>query len=399
MRYNAHQLFHRPGNRPCLRHELIITDVQRDKLLNARRKIRAALRTGLQQVAAYLHPSEYGLIAGAAGVAVDARTLSLTPKFRTQGSWAYDTLNRPARRAQQLDLDDGMYIPMSIVGLNPSIASSALFMVSERILAQLCRVEGWSLDTSKSICIRVEIDAESHLDLNIYAIPDAKLVLVEKAMNRAAIRTLDHAAFSEGPREIRLDPGEIYVAHRDDGWEASDPLELEDWFLNAAERHAAWTNLKRIVRYLKAWRDQRWDACTLSSIVLMVCAVEALDEANPRPTPNRDDDGLLVVARALSSKLAGRVMNPVVDDKPLNDHWSATDKNQFELSARALRQELETALNSETSPQGVVDRIIKLLGPRVPDDADLVIPLALAEVRSTVASIMPSPKVGSQTSG
>lgn len=399
MRYNAHQLFHRPGNRPCLRHELIITDVQRDKLLNARRKIRAALRTGLQQVAAYLHPSEYGLIAGAAGVAVDARTLSLTPKFRTQGSWAYDTLNRPARRAQQLDLDDGMYIPMSIVGLNPSIASSALFMVSERILAQLCRVEGWSLDTSKSICIRVEIDAESHLDLNIYAIPDAKLVLVEKAMNRAAIRTLDHAAFSEGPREIRLDPGEIYVAHRDDGWEASDPLELEDWFLNAAERHAAWTNLKRIVRYLKAWRDQRWDACTLSSIVLMVCAVEALDEANPRPTPNRDDDGLLVVARALSSKLAGRVMNPVVDDKPLNDHWSATDKNQFELSARALRQELETALNSETSPQGVVDRIIKLLGPRVPDDADLVMPLALAEVRSTVASIMPSPKVGSQTSG
>jgi hypothetical protein len=378
---------------------LIITDVQRDKLLNARRKIRAALRTGLQQVAAYLHPSEYGLIAGAAGVAVDARTLSLTPKFRTQGSWAYDTLNRPARRAQQLDLDDGMYIPMSIVGLNPSIASSALFMVSERILAQLCRVEGWSLDTSKSICIRVEIDAESHLDLNIYAIPDAKLVLVEKAMNRAAIRTLDHAAFSEGPREIRLDPGEIYVAHRDDGWEASDPLELEDWFLNAAERHAAWTNLKRIVRYLKAWRDQRWDACILSSIVLMVCAVEALDEANPRPTPNRDDDGLLVVARALSSKLAGRVMNPVVDDKPLNDHWSATDKNQFELSARALRQELETALNSETSPQGVVDRIIKLLGPRVPDDADLVMPLALAEVRSTVASIMPSPKVGSQTSG
>ena len=399
MRYNAHQLFHRPGNRPCLRNELIITDVQRDKLLNARRKIRAALRTGLQQVAAYLHPSEYGLIAGAAGVAVDARTLSLTPKFRTQGSWAYDTLNRPARRAQQLDLDDGMYIPMSIVGLNPSIASSALFMVSERILAQLCRVEGWSLDTSKSICIRVEIDAESHLDLNIYAIPDAKLVLVEKAMNRAAIRTLDHAAFSEGPREIRLDPGEIYVAHRDDGWEASDPLELEDWFLNAAERHAAWTNLKRIVRYLKAWRDQRWDACILSSIVLMVCAVEALDEANPRPTPNRDDDGLLVVARALSSKLAGRVMNPVVDDKPLNDHWSATDKNQFELSARALRQELETALNSETSPQGVVDRIIKLLGPRVPDDADLVMPLALAEVRSTVASIMPSPKVGSQTSG
>lgn len=401
MRYNAHKLFHRPGNQPCLRYELIITDDQRRKLLAARRKVRDALRFGLARAGEYLTASEYGMVRNAAsGLAVDARSLSFSPKFRTQGSWAYDTLNRPARRCQQLDLDDGMYIPMSIVGLNPAVASGALFLIAERILRALCDAEGWTLNATKSICLRIEIDDETHLDLNIYAIPDQKMVLVEKAFTASANRAMDSASLLAGPRDLRLDPSEIYVAHRTRGWEQSDPLELEKWFLTAAARHADWTDLKRITRYLKAWRDQRWDACSLSSIVLMVCAVEALDEANTPPVPGRDDDGLLVVVRALSEKLGGDIENPVVDGRLLNDHWEPTDQNHFQLSARAFREELDTALNGESSAGGVLGRILKLFGPRVPNDVALVTPLASIEsVRSTASSLSPSPHVGAQTSG
>jgi hypothetical protein len=400
MRYNAHSLFHRAGTQPCLRVELHITDDQRRKLLGARRKVRDALRAGLRRAGEFLRPAEYGIVRSAANAAIDAGRLSFSPKFRTQGSWAYDTLNRPAKTCQQLDLDDGMYIPMSIVGLHPVIASNALFLICERILKVLCDANGWTLDVSKSICLRIEIDDETHLDLNIYAIPDAKMVLVEKAMNSAFASMSDSRSLLAGPRDLRLDPSEIYVAHRTKGWEQSDPLELEEWFLNAAARHGSWTDLKRITRYLKAWRDQRWDACTLSSIVLMVCAVEALDEANTPPVPGRDDDGLLVVARALAEKLGAPIVNPVVDDRSLNDHWSPTERNNFQLSARVLRDELDTALNNEVSSGGVLRRILKLFGPRVPDDVTLVTPLpSIAAARSTASSPTPSTKVGPQTSG
>lgn len=401
MRYNAHKLFHRPGNQPCLRYELIITDDQRRKLLEARRKVRTALRVGLRRAGEYLTVSEYGIVRNAAsGAVVDPRSLTFSPKFRTQGSWAYDTLNRPAQRCQQLDLDEGMYVPMSIVGPNPAVASSALFLITERILEALCRAEGWTLDVSKSICIRIQIDAETHLDLNIYAIPDQKMVLVEKAMNATASRTMDSASLLAGPRDLRLDRDEIYVAHRRKGWEQSDPLELEEWFVNAAARHASWTDLKRITRYLKAWRDQRWETCSLSSIVLMVCAVEALDEANTPPVPGRDDDGLLVVVRALANKLGEDIENPVVEGRSLNDHWAPTDRNHLQLSARAFREELDTALNNEASAGGVLGRILRLFGPRVPNDVSLVAPLAPIEaVRATASTLAPSPRVGSQTSG
>ena len=201
-------------------------------------------------------------------------------------------------------------------------------------------------------------------------------------------------------RQIRLDPDQVYVAHRRTGWEKSDPLELEDWFLDAVDRHAPWTDLRRIVRYLKAWRDERWDSCVLSSLTLMVCAVEALDEANTPPLKNRDDDGLLVVARALAGKFAGAVCNPVVQGRQLNDEWSVTDRNTFELSARVLRDELETALEQETTAGGVVVRLRRLFGSRMPDDTTLVAALpTISQIRNTPPKAVQSPKVGSSTSG
>lgn len=397
MRYNAHKLFHQAGDKPCFRCELVLTDAQERKLLDARRKIRAALRQGLSRAWSYLKPEE---IAALRSVGVDAASVTFAPKFRTQGSWAYGTLNRPARKAQQLDLDDGMYVPMSIIGANPAIASNILFNIVDRIIAALCEAENWRHDDSKSICVRVEIDHEAHLDLNIYAIPDAKMVLLEKAMHTASAYAMDAHSILAGPKDIRLDPSEIYVAHRHDGWEQSDPLELEEWFVNAVDRHSGWTELKRITRYLKAWRDHHWQACQLSSIVLMVCAVQALDEANSPPQPGRDDDGLLVVVRALADKLKVTVYNPVVEDRALNNHWTLTERNQFELKARAFANELNTALNNESSVFNVVERLRDLFGDRLPDEASLVTPLtSISQVRSTDASYSPSPSVGSQTSG
>ncbi|MDO9335662.1 MAG: CBASS cGAMP synthase [Caulobacter sp.] len=402
--YNAHKLFYRPSSRPCLKSALVLSEIQREKLIECRQDIRTALREGLRSAGGFLPRQEYyreEFLAKASQA--DSPDLVLRPKFRTQGSWAYDTLNRPAHVGQQIDLDEGMYVPMSMMeNAHPTVASSALYTIVETILGQLCIARGWELDTSKSICIRVLIDAETHVDVNIYAVPDAQVRLIEKRAAATTGMTFDSSMTLdlETLRQIRLDPNQIYVAHRRKGWEQSDPLQLEEWFIDAADKHSAWTDLRRIVRYLKAWRDYRWESSTLNSLSLMVCAVEALDEANTPPIANRDDDGLLVVARALAKKVAGDIRNPVIPDALLNGHWSVTERNNFELAARVLKDELQAALELEQSANGVVQRLRKLFGPRIPNDDTLVSGgLALEQIRSAQPKQTPSPKVGTSTSG
>ncbi|TOM12750.1 hypothetical protein CGH84_21615, partial [Vibrio parahaemolyticus] len=53
----------------------------------------------------------------------DARDefLGLTPRFWTQGSFQYDTLNRPFQPGQEMDIDDGTYMPMPIFESEPKI--------------------------------------------------------------------------------------------------------------------------------------------------------------------------------------------------------------------------------------------------------------------------------------
>ena len=399
--YNAHKLFYQPAPQPCLRTSLILNDGQCEKLLRARKLVRKALRAGLARASEYAPSGEYysaGYLARTKFA--DRKDTSLSPRFRTQGSWAYDTLNQPARAGQQIDLDEGMYLPMSILeGAHPAVASTTLYAIVETILAALCEAEGWTMDTSKNICIRLVIDEEAHIDLNIYAVPDAKVALLERAMAKS-MAVADSAAYDPATYLLRLNPDEVYVAHRKKGWEQSDPLQLEDWFLDAIKRHKSWTDLRRIVRYLKAWRDQRWEMCRLSSLALMVCAVDALDEANTPPLPNRDDDGMLMVARALAVKLASPVYNPVVDGSMLNGEWSTDERNQFELGARLLASELDMAIKSESTAGGVVQRLRKLFGPRMPNDATLVSATAtIQQIRSTAPARAPSPKVGTSTSG
>ncbi len=403
---NAHKAFHQAGELPCFRSELELTANDREELLEARKAVRSALRTGLARAGHFLAREEYY----APYFLEHARfsetpSQRLEPKFRTQGSWAYKTLNSPANDNQQIDLDEGMYLPMSFVdGLGPAVASKGLYAVVETILGVLCEARGWTLDTSKSICVRIQISERAHLDVNIYAIPDHR---VEELAKSAAINfgealnsqfNINDALFEQ--RQLRLDPTEIYVAHRRRGWEQSDPLQLEDWFVAACDRHAHAVNVRRLVRYLKAWRDWRWGECGLSSITLMACAVSALDAPGTSLPKGRDDEALLLVAKTLSQGFAGDIPNPVVEGKVLNDKWDVQARNTFQLGARALASQLERALRGETQAGAVLDRLQALFGERFPDDESLVSSLQTIEIiRSSTASVQPSPKVGVSQSG
>ncbi len=65
------------------------------------------------------------------------------PRFFTQGSSSYKTLNDPAwPPSQQKDLDDGCYLPLSFVkGEQPSKAAEQFFKFVDAVLGELAKAE------------------------------------------------------------------------------------------------------------------------------------------------------------------------------------------------------------------------------------------------------------------
>lgn len=97
------------------------------------------------------------------------------------------------------------------------------------------------------------ISAQTHIDVPLYAIPGAEFMLMEKAVQA---RTLDGALDSRADSVDRWDalPSDcVLLAHREEGWKASDPRKIHDWFVDAVELYGE--RLRRVCRYLKAWRD------------------------------------------------------------------------------------------------------------------------------------------------
>ena len=96
--YNLNDLFCGGGNDSYEKNIALSTN-DRNQLMEARKTIRGHIRS---QIARRLR---------GAGVE-DAK--GITPKFITQGSFAYHTVNAPAYPpGQQADLDDGVYVPLS----------------------------------------------------------------------------------------------------------------------------------------------------------------------------------------------------------------------------------------------------------------------------------------------
>jgi len=335
---------------------------------------------------------------------------TLRPKFRGQGSATYHTLNDPAHRPQQqVDFDDGMFLPVSFLtkpansyAPTPALASSGYFRVVEAILAPLCKTKGWTLVTDKPSCVRVVLDSYSHLDIALYAIPDAQFAaLAETAAARRGTTMVSESVDFADSEELykRLSGDQIMLAHRVEGWIVSDPRKLEDWFNTAVNEHGY--QLRRVCRYLKAWRDFTWkEPCRLTSITLMKCVVDAYDDVKGSVNQSRDDAALLEVARRLPGYFrdTAGIRNPVID-AVLNDNWTDEDRRKYVAAAEALERGVAAALRESPTEQKSLDRLEFLFGPRVPDDASLIVQSAEAAVKQFAPVRVPAPQVPRTTSG
>jgi hypothetical protein len=306
MPYNAHKVFENQSVKPSFSKGIALPDIETNELRAARDVLRAAISGGLRNWASVVRRDD---------AFTEEVTLpehyTLRPRFRMQGSHKYYTHIAPAHRPpQQADMDDGLFLPVLYFGeltdQRPALLSDAYFNLIETIIQPVCEERGWTLK-KKSTCIRVELSDEQHVDMALYSIPERQLrTLTEEIAKRRDDVSFDTPVLDEEVYRS-LASGEIMLAHREQGWKRSDPRKLEDWFQSAMDRHGS--QLRRVCRYLKAWRDNVWQKGGPSSIALMYVAVAAYDQGEFEE--GRDDKALLSVAEAMPGlhlrELSGRI--------------------------------------------------------------------------------------------
>ena len=419
---NLHRLLAGTGAVDGFRQNISLTIPREAELREARELVRDQLRAGFRALNDAAPTTKLPLLRKSFQTQDEAERLTLRPKFRMQGSFAYSTVNDPAYKPpQQVDMDDGVYFPTSIVnGVGPAVAADQLFKQVEAILAPLCTRKRWTIEEGKpSSCVRIVLDAHAHLDLPLYAIPDEQFRydttlmkaqhggyvlkgygLADKQLDEQAAMALDAEARQLDEQRYRALPADrIMLAHRDGTWETSDPRKLEDWF---GERKRRFGDVLRFLcRYLKAWRDQQWPTPKTgpSSICLMACVVQAFERAAVPQQDSREDRALLTVAAQLPAILRGEIPNPAVDGaSTLDADWSDEKRDEYARKAEELYASVAQALAAPSAGQAIA-LLRARLGERVPDDASLVRAEEEARILSVAPRQVAAPAVARSTSG
>ena len=364
----------------CIHEELDLTPEQRAWIAGARTDVRACLRAGIPRVL-----REHGYTDDVP-----------QPRFFTQGSWAYKTLNSPAQRPQQADVDDGCYLPLSFVSQTkrPSTAATVFFAAAEEALKPLVEEKRWRLVTEKPTCIRIVIAAYAHIDVPLYAIPDEEFV----TLARASMESYGYASFAEAVIKAERDAwtalprDKVLLAHRECNWMTSDPRPVKEWFLGEVE--AKGEQFRRVVRYLKAFRDWKWSSGGPASILLMAAAALVFDKRD-----RRDDLALLDVVAALPARLRAGVNNPVEDAESLTNRLGKAGIEEAAKAFEEFEKVLRGAVDASNSSQACI-WMQGEFGPRFPNDPDRVKVVSVAaSIAAAPATAGPSELIGRTKAG
>ena len=329
---------------------------------------------------------------------------TIVPRFFTQGSDKYKTLNRPAwMPPQRKDLDDGVYLPMTFMkNARPSEAASIFFAIVDAALQDLIKREGWKGFETKPTCARVIIDAAAHVDVPLYAIPDEEFGKLAKA-TLDSLMAADSFDFMRS-RIDRLDSWDVLpsdkvlLAHREEDWKPSDPRKVHEWFLDGIDEYGE--RFRRECRYLKAWRDHH-RLNHIPSIILMVSAWTVFEEVGQLHVPPRDDLMLVKIAKRLPDLFSQPIANPTDPDEMLGTKWTANERRAAIKAAATMHDEINMAVHNCYLPEVAVKHMQTIFGTRIPNRTDLVSVKTAAAATVAAAPVVytPAPEVGRSTSG
>lgn len=366
---NLSPLFFTEQNYENLHSALDISPTEKLRLTTAKKEVRECLKLGIP---AFLRENGY------VGPAPD-------PRFFTQGSWAYKTLNAPAHLPpQQSDVDDGAYLPISFLkeSRRPSVASEIFFRAAEASLTELVRAKshlGWRLITDKPTCVRVEVSGSAHIDIPLYSIPDDEYLTLQKAAGQYGFDSLDEAVSArKADTWTTLATDSVLLAHRTENWIKSDPRPVKEWFTQQVEEKGG--QLRRVVRYLKAYRDWNWKSSGPASILLMAAATPIFVRAD-----RRDDLALWEVCKQLPNRLRLGVSNPVDSSESLTNRLGREGVEEAARRFEALEARLNASING-ASKSGACANMRDAFGPRFPNEHDRILEASVAATVSAVTA-------------
>ncbi|BBU30276.1 hypothetical protein BTHE68_40100 [Burkholderia sp. THE68] len=387
---NLHKLLHAQAQDGTFYSEINPTDEQREFLRACRNKVRDHLREGIAD----------------ATTTVLGMSTKVTPRFRTQGSWNYDTCVQACHLPpQEMDWDFGVYLPVDVWKENgpPERMAKAYFVLVEHLLSDLCDNEDWQLITDKDTCSRIQVASWAHMDVPLYAASAEEFAkVVENVRLAKAYETMIFESATADSVEVQRQTWDeleaVVLATRDGLWKHSDPNDVATWFqdrLNEAGNHAR--QLRRVCRYVKAWRDFHWRNGGPTSISLMIAVAREFNGVT-----GRDDIALQRAAEQLVAALAGNIYEAGIDEGKEDFNRLNADQRR-EASARAglLAGAVERGRNLQYSSR--YDAITGLrahLGSRVPNEPDWIeIDSSNDDIRRVPATKVSKPAVGASKAG
>lgn len=221
-----------------------------------------------------------------------------TVKFKGQGSFAMNTTILPI--SGEYDVDDGVYIFGTEADRpTPKAVHDWIYKAVENRTNQKT--------INKHTCIRVQYADIYHIDLPIYY------------------------KVKDSSKENFYDSEDIpELAHTINGWIYSDPYAFKKWFDKQANEKIG---LKRLVRYFKAWIDNKNNVKFPSGMIFTILA------SNNYVESERDDEALLLTLKKIQESIDDTrfdnaryiCQRPTIDKtENLLDKYSAdTTKNNF----------------------------------------------------------------------
>lgn len=175
----------------------------------SRIKIREHLREGIRKSSVSVLGLDYAVV----------------PRSRLQGSCACRTCIQRAHAHQEMDLDYGVYPPVSAFeDSRPRVAAKVYFELVESLLRRLCQAEGWTLDGTTDNCVRLKVSTCAHIDVSLYATPGHIFTTVQVPQHR------------RGDNHVRIDGRPPDAVMRDVGLDKAGP-ESQEFLLALAAKH------------------------------------------------------------------------------------------------------------------------------------------------------------------
>lgn len=304
------------------------------------------------------------------------------PRYMTQGSAGYKTQNQPCHLSQEIDYDLGCYLPFSDIEETgkPYRAANVFFNTVDTALEELAIKMHWKgVCKEKDTCCRVLLTNNIHIDIPLYSVPDKEFQTIHECCDSfrksiSSAESYDMEIDEESWENFDYD--EVLLAHRTEGWKNSDPRKINMFF--QMQFNMKGEQLRRICRYLKAWRDFKWEKGGPTSIYLM-CLAEDLFVAED---VFGDDIKLLEILRKMPERLKSPVYNKA-ESEELKMKNSDDLRLLIEYS-KLFSQDLSKAINDTTITDKKACLLIQdHLGKRFPVEEVLPEKNISEKIRST----------------